>query len=118
MEYKTVTITNDADALLCVLYKSYLEKRKNGVPKDEAKMFGNHEVIQSELIPKWSQADVKSTIGELHEAGVINTVYGDGLPVFVELLPAGIIGMENRFENNLKTLLDYMAKIKAVIPFL
>lgn len=35
-----IMLTKDSDALICLLYKQYLQKRKDGIPKADAKDFG------------------------------------------------------------------------------
>ena len=41
-------LTKDADKLVCILYKSYLEKRKVGFSKGRAREFGGFDHILSD----------------------------------------------------------------------
>lgn len=113
----SVPLTRDSDALICVLYKSYLDKRKQGVTKDRAKLFGDHTDIRTEHMPKWPPEDVIETIRELGRANLLETMYGSGEPRYVALADAGIIYMENRFPLGLDSVINHMAKIKTAIPF-
>ena len=49
-----IKLTRDADVLICTLYKSYLQARKNGKSKPDAKILGGAAEIQSKLMPQWS----------------------------------------------------------------
>lgn len=49
-----IRLTRDADALICVLYKSYLEDRKAGMSRADARFFEGSNYIQRELMPKHS----------------------------------------------------------------
>lgn len=57
-----IKLTKDSDTLICVLYKSYLEARKNGTSKRDAKTLGGASYIQKNLMPKWSLEDVEDTL--------------------------------------------------------
>lgn len=105
-------LTKDGDKLICLLYKAYKERLKEGVPKARAKHFGNQSSIQESLIPNWSLEDTKETCLELHRSGLVNCAIAIGGILALSLTDYGIIYMENRFKNGLKELLDYINKIK------
>ncbi|KIP21099.1 hypothetical protein JV16_01593 [Anoxybacillus ayderensis] len=111
-----IQLTKDADALICLLYKQYCAKLKDGVPKSQAKMFGSSEDIHQTIAPKWSFENVDETCRELHRAGLIECRYGDDIVWFVQLSDLGVIYMENRFKEGLKSVLEYLNKIRNVLP--
>lgn len=111
-----IKLTREANALICVLYKEYLQRRKTGMPKADAKLFDGSEYIQTQLMTKWSFADIEETCRELSRAGVLNCSYGDDVISMAEISDAGIIYMENRFTNGLTSLLDYIEKLLPILP--
>jgi len=112
-----VKLTKEADSLLCLLYKSYLEKRENGIPKTQAKLFGSSLEIQQSLITKMNPEDVDETCWELGRLGMLNIQKGDNIAYFNILTDQAIVYMENRFKGKVSEVLDYLGKIKAAIPF-
>lgn len=108
-------LTKDSDALICVLYKEYLQKRKDGIAKGRAKDFGGAKHIQQTLVPKWSLGDTEETLLELKRAGMITCTAAENTVLFATLADDGIIYMENRFKNGLSDVLDYLEKIKSIL---
>lgn len=112
-----VNLTKEADALICVIYKNYLLKRKSGVPKGQAKFFGSSLDVQTELMPKWSPEDTDETCWELHRSNMLICTEADCIAYFIQLSDDAIIYMENRFKDGLNSVLDYLSKLKGLIPF-
>ena len=112
-------ITKDADALFCVMYKAYLEKTKDKVPRSEALVVGGMFDIQNNLAPTLSLEDVRELCEELESAGYLVLVGKcDGGFGMARIAPGGVIRMENRFKNGMNDVLDFLGKIKGVIPFI
>ncbi|RNB90226.1 hypothetical protein EDM59_01720 [Brevibacillus nitrificans] len=111
-------LTRDADALICLLYKHYCLKKKDGMSKAQAKMFGSSVDIQQNIIPNMSHADVDETCKELGRAGLLDNLYADDIAYVVILSDSAVVYMENRFKNGLDSVLDYLSKIKGLIPFI
>jgi hypothetical protein len=111
-----INLTKDADALICLLYKQYCQKLKDGVPKTQAKIFGGLEDIQKTIAPKWTLEDLDETCKELDRSGLLKCHYADNIVWFAQLSDTGIIYMENRFKNNLDNVLDYLNKIRNILP--
>ena len=105
-----INLSKDADRLLCLLYKSYLEKRKEGLSKNESRMFGGSDDIQASFLPLQSVADVDETCRELDRSGCAVVHYADDVAYLVVLSDAAIILMENRFKNGLMGVVDFIAK--------
>lgn len=112
-----IQLTKDSDYLLCSLYANYLEKRSNGISKARASCSGGSEDIQKNIFPKWCLDDVDETCRELDRAGMLHCLYADNIVYTATLSDQAIIYMENRFENKANRILDYIAKIKSMIPF-
>ena len=108
-------LTRDSDALICALYKEYLQKRKCGTPKGSAKCFGGSEHIQQTIVPNWSLDDTEETLWELHRAGLLLCTPADNTVYFANLADDGIIYMENRFRDGLSDVLEYIEKIKSIL---
>ena len=112
-----IRLTKDADALICVLYKSYLEQRKAGVQKAQAKYFDGSEHIHSKLMSKWSLDDIDETCRELSRAGLLHCGYGDDVVCEAALSDDAIIYMENRFKNGLTSLLGHLKSLFELMPW-
>ena len=110
-----IKLTKDSDALICVLYKEYLQRRKDGTPKGDAKWLGSSDRIHKTILPKWSYEDVDETCWELSRAGLLVCNSGDNHAVMCVLCDEGIIYMESRFKNGLSEVLDYIEKIKSIL---
>lgn len=66
---------------------------------------------------EWIFQDVDETCRELSRAEYLHNKYADNIAYFVVLSDKAIIYMETRFERKINKIVDYMAKIKNVIPF-
>ena len=82
-------LTKDADKVLCVIYKEYLEKRKSGVDKSSAKCFV-FDFPDSKQV-KMKHVDISETVCELSRLDMV-TLYIDG---GYKLTDAAIVYMEN-----------------------
>lgn len=105
-------LTKDADRLICLLYKSYLEKRKNGEIKSSARFFGNSDAIREAFLPSWSSNDVADECWGLCRIGIIDCSPGDDMANDVRISDAGILYMESRFSNEIKEIVSYISALK------
>ncbi len=71
-----IRLTQDAEYLLCELYNAYRMRRKNGVPSDEAKLFGDSTTIQEEYIQQWPTDDIDEASRESSRKGMLKCLYG------------------------------------------
>lgn len=99
-------LTRDADKLACSMYKFYLERRKNGIDKNNARHFDFSEIKSIKCCSSWIDSDIKATVAELARAN-LGTMYLDG-GFFAN--DNFIIYMENRFINGLKDVTDFLTK--------
>ena len=107
-----ITLSKDADHLLCLVYKMYLEKRDLGMTKADAKFFGSSHTIHEQVVPEWRFEDVDDTCRELSVAKMLNVNWADDIAYIVRLSNNGIIYMENRFKNGISEVIDFIAKFK------
>ena len=108
-----INLSKDADHLICIIYKYYLELRDNGFSKSEAKNFDSIDNIHG-LIPQIPLDDIYETCLELANKSLliqkkkyINEEYSR-----FSLSDDGIIYMENRFSNKIDKIIDYISKLK------
>lgn len=99
-------LTNDADKMVCHLYKLYLEKRKQNIDKLNAKHFSFDEISGLPAFSKWSESDTKATIAELKHADLGKMFLDGGFMANDNF----IFYMENRFKNGLTEVLDFISK--------
>lgn len=107
-----IKLTKDADALICAIYKHYLEGLENGTSKHDCKNIGSSHAIQKTIMPEWSFEYVDETCRELSKANLLNCTYADDVVYDSFLNDEAIFYMENRFKNGLTEVLDYFQKIK------
>ena len=105
-------ITKDANLMLCTLYKAYLEKRKAGISKADAKYFGNHDDIQKQYFPNISADDVDETLRELWRSKFIDAYVADDHVCDSTLTDDAIIYMENKFKKGLSEVIETIAALK------
>ncbi|MCX4339961.1 MAG: hypothetical protein OSJ72_09990 [Lachnospiraceae bacterium] len=104
-------LTKDADKVICCIYKEYLERRKSGMSKSQAKEFDGNFYRNVKTLSKWNSADVSDTLQELHNRELIKkNVIGD-----FTLLDSAISYMENRFKNGLSEVVDFISSLP--LPF-
>lgn len=113
-----IKLTKDADALICLIYKEYLSRRKTGATRDKAKRTGGSKNIHDLIAPKLSIEDVEDICRELDRAGLLNCFYADNRVYDAYLSDVGIIYMENRFMAGITSVIEYLAKIKSIVPFI
>ena len=108
-----IQLTKDADKLICLIYKDFLTRRKNGVSKGAARDFPEPSQLPAAFLSELSVEDISETLLELKKAGFVKVfIYGD-----FQLEDSGIIYMEQRFPNGISQVLDWMGKVKSAIPF-
>ena len=110
-------LSREADTLLCVLYKEYLQRRKQGSSKVQAAAFAGSEFVHTQLMPRWSVEDVDETCRELNDAGLLSCFIADNQVCEIKLVNTGIVYMENRFTLGIESVFNYLEKIRSVLPW-
>ena len=92
-------LTNAADRLACIMYKDYLDWRRAGMPKADAKEFGSSKSIHRQLLPSALFEDVDESCRELDRADYVSIQYDFDVVQGVALSDIAIIYMGNRFRD-------------------
>ncbi|MDT2660664.1 hypothetical protein P7E02_12345 [Enterococcus hulanensis] len=111
-------LTNDAKFLLSKMYEKYIEKRKKGYIKKDAKSFGNLEKVHSEIMSEWPIEDVLSTLLELRANEFIIGTPASTTMFHIQITNIAIAMLEKTFKDKVEDVLDFAAKIKSAIPFI
>lgn len=106
-------LTKDGDKLICVIYKEYLTRRKDGMDKRRARDFGDPSKWPDSMLSKLTREDISETLPELKRAGFIDLYIHDGF----QLKDEAIEYMEQRFPEGISSVLEWLGKIKNAIPF-
>lgn len=101
----SVELTRDAQKTLAMIYKVYLERRKSGVSKRDAKCF-NSEALRQQYFQDEHPSDFSDSVREVCRAFGCR-VYIDGSFM---LSDSFIIHMENRFKNGILDVATFLAQ--------
>ncbi len=110
-----IELTQNAEYLLCVLYKAYVERSESAEFADIAAYFGGSEDIQQDYITNWSTDKIDNAAWELSRKGLLATQSGDDAVCQSALTDDGIAYMERRFGRKLDTLLQRLATLRTVL---
>lgn len=102
-------LTKDAEKLICVMYKRYLEKRSSGISKSESNYFGDTHTVHESFFPREPFDDIDDSVWELKRTNFISGDYGDNILSEISITSAGLIYMENRFKNGIKDVLTFLS---------
>lgn len=97
-------LTRDSQKVICYIYKMFLEYRKEGQSKADAKRFEDDFYKQDKDLSKWHDSDISECLMELARNGYIKMYIGGDF----DLLDKTIIYMENRFKNGAIDVLNYL----------
>lgn len=104
-------LTKDANLLACCMYKEYLERRKNGIPKRKAIYFKPDSKKNDVRVASWIQDDYFYTLGELRRAGLVRTDL-DNAAILTDKF---IVYMENRFKDGIQDVLSFLSTFFPII---
>ncbi len=110
-----IELTQNAEYLLCVLYKAYVERSKSDELADVAEYFGGSEDIKQDYIPDWTTDKIDKAAWELSNNGLLAVQPGDNTICQSALTHIGIAYMEHRFGHKLDTLLQRLATLRTVL---
>jgi len=108
-------ISNDCDALLCVLYREYLTRRSHGMPIEQASYFLDDVSIHENFMPLWSLDDISTICWRLVEHGLLFATPGDDMANNIMITEEGIIYMEGRFQGRIEKLLSRLGQLAALV---
>ena len=103
-------LTKQAKTVLYHMYKEYLVRRDNQIPRSRAKEFGSAESIHTSLFPDCSLEDIEDVLRELDRNGFLNNHYADDTIYDCELSDSAIVKMESQKKEALLTVADFISK--------
>ena len=106
-----IQLSSDSDALICVLYAEYLNRRNHKIPIDRAVCFNSDTVIHRDFFPGWLQEDVTTVCFWLCDRDLISACPGDNHLNDVQLTEDGIIYMESRFSRKRDKVLSHLRSL-------
>lgn len=101
-----VEITKDAEKMLVALYRAFLDRRKEGLSKRDARRFEDGYFSREKPFSSMNPADVSDTRMELYQCNLLKIYIGGDC----ELSDSAIIYLENRFKNGLTDVLSFLAQ--------
>ena len=105
-----VRLTRDAEKLIALIYKQYLERRKNGAFREDAKSFGSSKELKDLLHLDAPIEDLDSFCYELSNYGYLSVLSADDTAYEITLTNAGIADLERRFTDGLKSVVEFLTK--------
>lgn len=102
----SVEITKDAEKMLVALYNAFLDRRRNGLSKRDARRFADEYFIHEKPFSSMNPADVTDTRMELWQCNLLKIYIGGDC----ELSDSAIVYLENRFKNGLTDVLSFLAQ--------
>lgn len=99
-------MTKDAEKFLCICYRDYLSRVKDGNSKSDSRIFSKNYKNENPNFANWHNDDFAEIRRELKRLGILNAEVSGAFSI----LPNGIDYMENRFKNNLKELTEFISQ--------
>lgn len=113
--FEDIKLTKEANYLICILYKEYLERRQCGVPREDAGTFRGSKYIHNEFLSEWQYKDVVAACQELDEVGLLRCYCSDSNVLRIKFESRGIAYMESSFQRNISSVIDCLTNIKKLI---
>lgn len=110
-----IEIPKESEYVLTAMYKEFIIRFNNGVPRDKAKIFGHQSNI-AELVPEIWEEDVKGLLDELKQLDLITGTFGSNIYQYVSLTTKGINYMEHRTGNKIEDVLKSLVSLKSLLP--
>lgn len=100
-------LTRETQKMLCLVYKEYLDRRKNNIDRESAKFFRFNFYEDIPQLSQYSQNDISSFTSELSKAGYVKMYIDGGFA----LQNKAIIMLENKFKNGAKEVLGFLTNL-------
>lgn len=111
----TVKLTKSADTLMCLMYKEYCQRRNSGSTIADACYMGDDSSIHMRLAPKWHLDDITDLCWYLKGKNLLDVYPGDDKANDVSLSEDGILYMEQRFPDGVKTVVNALSHLAQVV---
>lgn len=108
-----VKITKESEYVLTAMYKEFLDRYNQGVPRDKCKIFGHQDNILK-LVPDIPEQDIYGLLSELSQSKTINVSPGSNIFMYVSLNINGLIYMENKFGKDVAKAVNWLLKAKSL----
>lgn len=108
-------LTNELQYLLVSMYNEVIS-RQPALSMEKANYFPDSDEIKDMFLPDSSSDYVADLCWNLKSKGYISCEPGDDLANDIRLEDSAIIHMEHRFSNGAKSVIDFLLKIKSLLP--
>lgn len=112
-----IILSKEAKTLIRAIYKEYKRRRKAGMPKDQARSFGDSDTIQANILDKWNINDIDEACQELNNAGLIDCLLLDSTIGETDLTDEGINFMENYNTGKLSVFWKLLELVRSFLPW-
>ena len=97
-------MTNEADKMICCMYKEYLNRVATGSSKTSSRVFTDEFFTSDALLSTWHRDDIRSTQLELNRMKYLKeNILGE-----IELTPDTIEYMQNRFKSGISAVTGHL----------
>ena len=103
-------LTKEAKTVLYHMYREYLVRRDNLVPRSRSKEFGSAESIHASLFPDFSLEDIEDVLRELDRNNYVNNLYASDTIYNCRLSDDAIMTMENQRKEVFLNVADFISK--------
>lgn len=103
-------LTKSQKKVLISMYELMLN-RQPALPEKEANFFGSADQVNSDCELGYSHEEISDICIALAGKGYITGDYGDDTLDLISLSDGTIVYMENKFKNNMKSLISFLAEL-------
>lgn len=104
-------LSRDDKIILAKMYKAYLERRKKGISKTDARNFRDSEIVRDELCPEFSYREVFEACMRLGKKGYLFALSANNKTYALLLQEKTIAYMDNRFKDGIKAIVKFITEI-------
>lgn len=105
---------NESLYILASMYKEFLDRYNQGIPRGKAKIFGHQSEILK-IAPTIWEEDLPELLSELRRKDLIISPCGSNLHYYVKLSDQGIIYMENKVGTDIKKLIKLISSLASLL---
>ncbi|MFR0815359.1 MAG: hypothetical protein ACLSIL_13305 [Enterococcus casseliflavus] len=109
-----ILLTKESEYVLTAMYKEFLDRYNQGVPRDKAKIFGHQDNI-FKFVDIFPEQDLTGLLQELKEKSMIIAKPSSNIFYWVAMTTDSIIFMENRVGRNINKIVDWLIKTKQLL---
>ena len=110
-----IKLTKESEYVLTAMYKEFLDRYNQGVPRDKCKIFGHQDNILK-LVPEIPEQDIVELILELKEKNMVIASKVSNIYYWVALTTDSIIFLENRTSGKISSVVKALNDLKSLLP--